>query len=355
VSSIKERWEPRHVEALEAWKRGDLECLIKLCWAEIDAEARKNVAVCRGAVSLDDFAQAGREAVWKYWKNYNRKRGVPFQAFIRPHIRGAMTDMRNESSQLEYEQRYLAYETAWQWYGRHVAEGAIQSRKDDHKLVRSALQSLLGDISQHGHAQKGSNKESLTPEKAISELVRLIEHGERDESAIIEQLEIIFDRIALEEWRYVVESNATVARYFGALLGQAEFKQLPRKYQNMLVMAVEEHWKNVFGAAAKAGASFTSISGPQHMTILQRRHNVHNPSAKPLSARKLSKALGVSDKTITAWEERIEEAGPPPLLKEDGSFTLKSQQDWDTWVDYWTRIADPISWRRLHRRQQQAE
>src|ERR687896_980974 len=57
---------------------------------------------------------------------------------------------------------------------------------------------------------------------------------------------------------------------------------------------------------------------------------------------KLSKALGVSDKTITAWEERIEEAGPPPLLKEDGSFTLKSQQDWDKWVEYWTRIADPI-------------
>jgi hypothetical protein len=248
----------------------------------------------------------------------------------------------------------LAYEVARQWYGRHEAEGAISPRKDDHRLVHSALQSLLADESQHGRAQK-ANKESLDPGKAINELVRLVEEGERDESAILEQLEIVFDLIDLEDWRYVVESDATVARYFGALLGQVEVKQLPSKYRKMLVIAVEEHWGNVFGAAEKAGASFTNISGPQHMAILQRRHKIRNPSAKPLSARKLSKALGVSDKTITAWEERIEEAGPPPLLKEDGSFTLKSQQDWDKWVEYWTRIADPISWRRLQRRQQQAE
>jgi hypothetical protein len=355
MASIPGGWKPRHTKALAAYKRGDVRSLIKLCGNEIGAEAHKHCKDCRGAVSLDDFAQAGREAIWRYWERYDPTLKIQFQAFIRWHIRGAMLALKTESFQAEFEQRHLAYEAALQSYGRYEAEGAIPSQKDDHKFVRSALQSLLGDMSQHGYAQKDSNKESLTPEKSISELVRLIEEGERDESAIIEQLEIIFDRIDLEDWRYVVESNATVAKFFGALLGQVEVKQLPRKYQRMLVIAVEEHWKNVFGAAAKVGASFTQISGPQHMAILQRRHKVHNPSAKPLSARKLSKALRVSDKTITAWEERIKEAGPPPLLKEDGSFTLKSQQDWDAWVDYWTRIADPISWRRLHRRQQQAQ
>jgi DNA-directed RNA polymerase specialized sigma subunit len=145
-------WEHRHTQAAEAWERGDVWKLIKLCQVEINTEGRKHEAACRGAVRLEDFAQAGCEAVWKYWKNFNPDRDVPFQAFIRQHIRGAMACLTRESFQVEHEQRYLAYEAALQSYGRYAAEGAIPPRKNDHAHVHSALQSLVGDESQYSRS-----------------------------------------------------------------------------------------------------------------------------------------------------------------------------------------------------------
>jgi hypothetical protein len=216
------------------------------------------------------------------------------------------------------------------------------------------LHALLGGETHHDRAQKYGNAESLESEKAVRELVRLAEEGERDESAIVEQIEAVLALIRLEDWRYVVERNAEVAKFFGSFLSQ-DYKELPRKYQEMMVIASEAYWKSVFREAAKTGRDFTVISGPLDMVVLQRQHKIRNPWAKPISCRQLSKLLGVSDKTIRAWQKRIEEAGPPPLLREDGSYTLKGQENLDAWTDYWNRIADPRSWRRLHRRWQEAK
>jgi DNA-directed RNA polymerase specialized sigma subunit len=86
--SKHEGWQHRHVQALMSWERGDVGRLIRLCEREITTEASQSTKACRGAVSFDELAQIGREAVWKYHGNYDPKQGNPFQAFIRPHIRG---------------------------------------------------------------------------------------------------------------------------------------------------------------------------------------------------------------------------------------------------------------------------
>jgi len=356
MKSTSGGWEPRHTKALDAYRLGDLGRLIELCAREIEAEARKHEKRCQGAVSLDDFRQAGREAVWKYWERYDGEGNTPFQAFIRPHIRYRMLDLIGATFELESEQRYFAYEAAAQSVGGYEAEGAIPARKDDHEAVYSALRALLGGEETHNdRAQKYGNAESLEPGKAVRELVKLAEEGERDESAIVEQIEAVLELIRLEDWRYVVERNAEVAKFFGSLLSQVGYKKLPRKYQEMMVIASKAYWKGVFREAAKTGRDFTDISGPLDMVVLQRQHKIRNPSAKPTSCRQLSKLLGVSDKTIRAWQKRIEEAGPPPLLREDGSYTLKGQENLDAWTDYWTRIADPRGWKRLHRRRQETK
>jgi hypothetical protein len=354
MNSTVEGWKLRHREALRAYKRSDPGRLIELCGSEIEAEARYHEKTFRGAVPFDELAQAGRKAILEYWERYDYNRGVPFQAFIRPHIRGKMLDLIGATFELESEQRYFAYEAALQSIGGYEAEGAIPARKDDHEVVYSALHALLGGETHHDRAQKYGNAESLESEKAVRELVRLAEEGERDESAIVEQIEAVLALIRLEDWRYVVERNAEVARFFGSFLSQ-DYKELPRKYQEMMVIASEAYWKSVFREAAKTGRDFTVISGPLDMVVLQRQHKIRNPWAKPISCRQLSKLLGVSDKTIRAWQKRIEEAGPPPLLREDGSYTLKGQENLDAWTDYWNRIADPRSWRRLHRRWQEAK
>jgi hypothetical protein len=102
--------------------------------------------------------------------------------------------------------------------------------------------------------------ERPNPAEALEELVALVESGERHESVIIEAIETALDGISVEDWRYAVERDAKVARYFASLLGQAEYMQLPRK----------------------------------------------------------------------------------------------TQEDYDVWVDYWSRITDPRGWRRLHKRRTQA-
>jgi hypothetical protein len=63
--------------------------------------------------------------------------------------------------------------------------------------------------------------------------------------------------------------------------------------------------------------------------------------------------LGKNGKTITRWRKDMVEAGAPPLMEEDESFTLKSQEDWDTVTEYFQKIADPRGWRQAQKRRQQ--
>jgi hypothetical protein len=86
------------------------------------------------------------------------------------------------------------------------------------------------------------------------------------------------------------------------------------------------------------------------MVIEKKIHKSRYPLAPPLSKRRVAKMLGCSDKTIAAWETRIEQAGsPPPTLGADGSLTMKGR-DLDDWLLYLAGIEDPRFRRRVERR-----
>jgi hypothetical protein len=112
--------------------------------------------------------------------------------------------------------------------------------------------------------------------------------------------------------------------------------------------------KKLISALRQPGARIVrEISRPLDMMVIELRHRQLNPSAPPLSDRQLARLLGRSDKTIRAWKERIEAAGPPPpTLRADGSVSVRGE-DLDDWMVYLSGIEDPRFLRRIERRRQQ--
>jgi hypothetical protein len=89
------------------------------------------------------------------------------------------------------------------------------------------------------------------------------------------------------------------------------------------------------------------------MEIIERGRKAHGHLPSKIDDRAIGRMFGKDGKTVARWRKDMEKVGATPLMGEDGSFTLKSQEDWDEWVDYWLRIAEPQSWdreqKRLHR------
>lgn len=93
------------------------------------------------------------------------------------------------------------------------------------------------------------------------------------------------------------------------------------------------HIRGRLGAIWAIRGRPVEISGPMHMLALLAHNRARRPFGPDLWARQLSRMLGVSDKTIKRWEERILEAGPPPT-------------DNSEWLDYFRNIVKPPRERR---------
>jgi DNA-binding transcriptional regulator YiaG len=188
--------------------------------------------------------------------------------------------------------------------------------------------------------------------------LKMIRDGERDESAFTDALDTVLSQVSLQEWPTAVDDMSIGAATFLRTYlwhNKDEFlgKMGQNRYWKIMGPLNTKYWIHVLEGASHQGKEFVTVSGPEQMVILQRRHKARNPLSPPISKRRLAKLLGVSDKTIAEWEKRIEEAGaPPPMLKADGTYSLNTQEEHDQWADYWRRIADPRGWRRLQRTRQ---
>ena len=168
MSSTPEGWEPRHVEALDAWRRGDVERLIKLCEREITIEASNHVRAFRATsdelyqadlneaslrneggvkADFDDLCQVGREAVWQCYERYDPTKRTPFPAFARKRIRYAMKDalqeIQNRGQRLNKGQDDSSMGFTAQL---ETALEMIQRRERDESCFVDALDSALAHI-----------------------------------------------------------------------------------------------------------------------------------------------------------------------------------------------------------------
>jgi RNA polymerase sigma factor (sigma-70 family) len=304
MHNLPDNWQPRHVAALEAWEQGDLDRLCELCDREIRIEASKLSS--SPAADFAELCQQGREAVWGCAERYQPSTGVPFQAFARQRIHYAMISLLGQQQQI------------------------LQEPDEPSADFTAVLEAAL----------------------------KMVRDGERDESAFTEALDMALSQISLKEWPTAVDDMsieaATFLRtYLWQNKGEFSGKMGKKRYWKILGPLNTKYWIHVLEGASRQDKEFVTVSGPQQMVILQRKHKVRNPLAPPISKRQLAKVLGVSDKTIAEWEKRIEKAGaPPPMLNPDGTYRLNTQEEHDQWADYWLRIADPRGWRRLQRNRQ---
>jgi Sigma-70 region 2 len=341
--ALPEEWEPRHVEAYTAWKQGDQNRLIKASVPEITKlayklastsrrrgsdelrhpsrfdrfeEGRKREAALGQAglreekevADFDELYSAGCQAVLEVKDRYDPETGTPFQGFAYKRIRGAMIDLLNEKRKQSPEQAHDSSE--------------------------------------------------ITPAKAIEELVALVEKGERDSSVFIEGVALFLEPMDLDGWHAFIQSaDFKVVRFFWWFLYQFADELDPRigrtKRRKMLGVATRRYWYLVFKAAADEGVKPVDISGPQHMEIIERGRRAAGILPAKVDDAPMGENLGKNGKTITRWRKDMVEAGAPPVMEEDGSFTLKSQEDWDTVNEYFQKIADPRGWRRAQKRRQQ--
>jgi hypothetical protein len=91
------------------------------------------------------------------------------------------------------------------------------------------------------------------------------------------------------------------------------------------------------------------------MEIIERRRKAMGKLPAKVDDRLLGRVFGKDGKTIARWRRDTKELGVPPTMKEDGSFALKSPEDWEEWLEYSVRTGAPGTWQRLQRRQQDSE
>jgi len=107
------------------------------------------------------------------------------------------------------------------------------------------------------------------------------------------------------------------------------------------------------------GARLLNISGPQHLEIIERRRKAAKDYPAKLDDKQAGRLLSedkkkpIDGKTIARWRKDMREVEAPPLIREDGSVTLNSQEDHDAWNEYFLRIRHPRVWRRRSSRRQQ--
>jgi hypothetical protein len=283
-------WQPRHVAARSAFERGDLASLCKACDLEIRTAVRKAIGKnpqLRGVQGINEALHAfACKGVEKAAGRYDPNKGK-FQAY------------------------------AWQ---------------DIYWETQRGTEALLSFI--HEIDQGPGQTEEQQPQAPRRELAAVLEtYSEEWWTRRIEDL----DTEELDVLCVVLDTNRDeLMREIGE-----------RKYWSV---RGDVYKQRLAAALGRPGARFREISGPQHMVIEKKIHKSRYPLTPPLSKRRLAKMLGRSDKTIAAWETRIEQAGsPPPTLGADGSLTMKGQ-DLDDWLLYLAGIEDPRFRRRVERR-----
>jgi hypothetical protein len=242
----------------------------------------------------------------------------------------------------------------------------ISPQKFAYKRVRGAMLDLLDEKRKRENEQALPDGPEEAPRDPTEQLVALAEQGESDDSFLIEQVALFLSRQeSLEDWRAFIQSASfELVRFFWWFLYQYADELDPKvgraKRLNMMGAATWRYYELRFEAAAKSGAQFKEISGPLHMDTIEKQRKADGV----LPARMDNKPMGrllrfrsgekpIAGDTIRRWRELRAEAGPPPLMKEDGSFRLESQEDFDAFAEDLLRIADPRAWRRLQRRRQQ--
>jgi hypothetical protein len=129
------------------------------------------------------------------------------------------------------------------------------------------------------------------------------------------------------------------------------------KRKQMLGVATLRYWYLYFKNAVDSGAKFVETSGPLHMESIERQRKAQGvyPSKvddKPMGRllRLRSDERRIDGKTIARWRNDMAATGSPPFVKEDGSFALRSQEEFDAIAEYCMRSAAPRMWRRVQRR-----
>jgi len=267
-------------------------------------------------VDFDDLYDAGCQAVLAVKERYDPERGKPFQAFAYKRIRGAMRDLLDEKRKREAE----------------------QASPDGFEVA---------------------------PRDPTEQLVALAEQGELDDSFITEQVALFLrGHETLDDWRAFIRSaRFEIVRFFWWFLYQCGDDLDPKvgkaKRVNMMGEATIRYWTLRFEDAVAKGVELIDVSGPQHLEIIERGRKAAKVYPSKLDEKPAGRLLSkdkkkpIDGKTIARWRKAMREAGAPPLMKEDGSFTLKGQEDYDTWNEYFLKISHPRVWRRLQRRGRQ--
>jgi Sigma-70 region 2 len=259
----------------------------------------------RGVADFDELCQVGREAVLEIRDRYNPERG-PFQTFAYLRVRGAMVDSLR---------------------------------------------------AQQPHPEEEHDSGGVSLATALGVAVRRIQSGEQVDSGFFEALYDALRDTTPEGWRDIMqEADSAIVRFFWGFLHRfadvvaSEIGEDKRKA--MLAVTTMRYWQLRFARAVDSGAPLRDISGPQHMEIIERGRKASGHLPSKVDDRPLGRMFGKDGKTVARWRTTLKEAGAPPLMREDGSFSLQSQDDWDEWVDYWMRVAEPQSWDRLQKRLQ---
>jgi hypothetical protein len=183
-----------------------------------------------------------------------------------------------------------------------------------------------------------------------------------DDRAFFERLYDVWQNITTpDEWRNMMENASfEVVRFLWGFLHQNADVIAPEigrdKHEAMLAVTTTRYWHLVFSRMAQSGTSFRDISGPQHAESMERGRKAHGILPSKIDDRPLGRLLGKDGQTVARWRKVTKKVGVPPLMRDDGSFTLETQVDWDAWMDYWSRIAEPQFWNRLQQRlQREAE
>ena len=328
MTTPPQSWRPHEIEAYWAWQSDDANRLVKACDPMIVSLARNfarsskrgsdelhpvveaefveaRLHEDKGVADFDELCQVGREAALEIRDRYDPDRG-PFQTFAYLRVRGAMVDsLRAQQPHLEEE---------------HDGGGV-------------SLATALGVV------------------------VRQIQSGEQDDSGFFEALHEALRTTTPEGWRDIMqEADPAIVRFFWGFLHQyadvvaSEIGE--GKRQAMLAVTTTRYWELRFARAVDSGAPLRDISGPQHMEIIERGRKASGHLPSKVDDRPLGRMFGKDGKTVARWRADMKEVGAPPLMREDGSFSLQSQDDWDEWVDYWSRVAEPQSWARLQKRLQ---
>ena len=350
--SILEEWGQREREAYWAWEKRDDTGLIRACEPLIRSLAKSIAKDARRGrsddlsqpsrhrgfeqgrqreaalaedglrevvevVDFDDLYSVGCQAVLAVKERYDPDRKKPFQAFAYKRIRGAMRDLLAEKQKREAEQASL-----------HNSE--------------------------------------VAPRDQIEQLVALAEQGELDDSFLTEGVALfLVGYETLDDWRTFIQSAPfEIVQFFWWFLYQHADELDPKvgraNRKAMMGAATLRYYYLRFEAAAESGAQFKEISGPLHMETIEKQRKADGARPAKIDNKPMGRILRlrssekpIAGDTIRRWRERRAKAGAPPLMKEDGSFHLESQDDFDAFAEYFMRIADPRAWDRLQRRRQQ--